>query len=550
MIRRDFLKNSLLTAAVPLVASPFTGASRPLGMIERALSTSDKANDHVLVLIQLVGGNDGLNMVIPMETYGNFWISRLSVVVHSEYLLESKTTKRISFHPAMKGVRDLFDDGKVRIINAVGYPEQNFSHFRSMDIWMTGANYNENLSTGWMGRFLKQDFPNYPNVNEVNFEQPPAIITEIQSPVLFQGSSNFGLTVNDPTSDYLLKNRQYSFKTSGKAKDELDFLLVSGELSNGYSKELYQKTNKVIQQKEYPNTSLGKQLKNIARMIASGLKTKVYMATLTGFDTHANQVVRNEEHVGVHANLLRELSDGISAFMADCKYLGIEKRVAGLTFSEFGRRIGANGSLGTDHGAAAPMLAFGEQVLGGIAGDNPAIEKSASAYTSVPMLYDFRSVFSSVLKDWFCVKQNVLEEVFFKNYQYIPIMANFDCLGVTGNEPEKPVDPKDPIVEVTDPNENVVKITGVEKALQEQRLISYPNPFHEKLFVEFESQGGYCAVQLFNQLGQLIKTISQGTLNRGFYKITVDTDQLSDGLYFVRFQNKGFSKINNVIRKS
>jgi uncharacterized protein (DUF1501 family) len=546
--RRHFLKNSLLSlGSLPLVGSPFSvlpGRSQ----LEAALKTSDKANDHVLVLIQLVGGNDGLNMILPMETYGHLWASRLSVVVPSQHILNSKQYPRVAFHPAMEGVKNLFDNNQVSVINSVGYPNQNFSHFRSMDIWMTGANANENLSTGWMGRYLDQTFKGFPNIDNLDYTNPPALVTDAASPVLLQSEFNLGISISNPKIDYQLSNKAVSFKLSKKAQEERDFLMVSGQLSNGYSKQIYEKANLVGVQKEYPNTNLGRQLKNISLMIASGLKTKVYLATLTGFDTHANQVERDTQWKGHHANLLSELSTGITAFMADLKHLGTAKRVVGLTFSEFGRRVGANGGLGTDHGAAAPMLAFGEQVLGGLAGDNPTIDPNHTQYTSLPMLYDFRSVFSSVLKDWFCVNQNVLEQVFLKNYQYIPIVANYDCLGVTGNETNQ-----GNVIENNKPvtDNNIVKITSTEKTLQEGTVLkSYPNPFTDYLHVEFESTGGNCNLQIYSALGQKISTIKEGNLLAGFYKIKVATNHLADGLYYLRYQNKGLSKIVNILKRS
>jgi uncharacterized protein (DUF1501 family) len=548
MKRRDFIRNSTLAGLIPSIGTAMGVGISDNHIFNGILNTVDKANDHVLVLIQMVGGNDGLNMVLPMETYKHLWASRYDVVVKGERLLESKITDKITFHPAMEKVRDLYDENKIRIINSVGYPNQNFSHFRSMDIWMTGSDHNQNLGTGWLGRFLEKEYSGFP-YNNTDYSIPPAIVTNGASPIVLQSEFNFGISISDPTFNYSLQKQNDAFLVKGNAQKELEFLNVLNQITNGYSTEVYKKAITVTSQKEYPNTNLGFQLKNIAKMIASGLKTKVYLATMTGFDTHANQVSRDNSSEGVHANLLRELSEGIYAFMQDLKYLGIENRVAGLTFSEFGRRVGSNGSLGTDHGAAAPMLAFGEQVLGGIAGDNPTIEPSSSNYTSLPMLYDFRSVFSSALKDWFCVKQNTLEEVFFKNYQYIPIFANFDCLGVTGNE-EKGTSTPINNYKPEGNNSNIVKITDTEKSYTDNRLLHcYPNPFQDKLTTEFEIESGYTTLELYSSIGQRIAILANGKYIKGIYRASINTENLAMGIYFMRLQNNGVSKIHNLLKQ-
>jgi uncharacterized protein (DUF1501 family) len=552
MKRRSFLAKSALGLASPLVSNAFGGSQKLNNILESAIQSVDKANDHVLVLIQMAGGNDGLNTIFPMETYGYLWGARRSIIVPDTKILHSKTSKLVTFHPAIEGIRDLFDENKVRIVNSVGYPNPDFSHFKSTDIWMTGSNHNENLSTGWMGRYLESEFENYPNnYPNSSFPDPPAIVTNLILPLLTQGAStNFGEVVVDPLNNYQLFNNKVPFISSGKAAKELEFLRLTGALANKYSTRIFESASKVSQQKPYPDTSIGSQLKNIAQLVASGVKTKIYIATMSGFDTHANQVEKYEPWKGVHANLLKELSDAVTAFQTDLKFLGVSKRVIGATFSEFGRRVGNNGSLGSDHGAAAPMIVFGDQVLGGLAGDNPTIPPNADPNTNIPMQFDFRSVFSSILKDWFCVSQNVLESVFMKNYQYIPIVANFDCLGVTSNEENEE---KDNLVDIYRPdgNSGTQKILSSETTLSNgNRLLTYSNPFHKTIKLEFESAGGYCILQIFNSMGQLITVVNEGTFPKGYYKAAFNGEHLPDGLYHVRFQNKTFQKVLNVVKAS
>jgi uncharacterized protein (DUF1501 family) len=550
MKRRSFLTQSILGLASPLVSNAFGGSQKLTSVLSAAIDSVDLANDHVLVLIQLAGGNDGLNTILPLETFGNLWAARNAIIVPDDKFLTTKLSKRIAFHPAIEGIKNLFEENKVRIVNGVGYPNPDFSHFKSIDVWMTGSDSTQTLSTGWMGRYLANQFQNYPvGYPNSQFQDPPAIITNAVQPLLLQGqSSNFGEVVIDPTNNFQLGYSKYPFIAAGKAAKEIEYLRQSSELANNYTNRLYDKAIKVGQQKPYPDTNLGYQLKNISKLIASGVKTKIYVASMPGFDTHANQVDRKEPWTGGHANLLKELSDAIVAFQADMKFLGTSKRVVGATFSEFGRRVGSNASLGSDHGAAAPMIIFGEQALGGIAGDNPMIEQYANPNTNVPMQVDFRSVFSSLLKDWFCVNQNTLESVFMKNYQYIPLVANFDCLGITGNE-----EVNNNLVNVYKPdlNSNTQQILASETTIKgENRLTVYSNPFSKILKLEFQSDGGHCLLHLFNSLGQQIAVINEGQFPKGYYKAIFDGEYIPDGMYFLRFQNKSFQKVLNVIKAS
>ena len=173
------------------------------------------------------------------------------------------------------------------------------------------------------------------------------------------------------------------------------------------------------------------QLKIVARLVKGGLKTRVYMVSIGGFDTHSTQVNQTDTTTGTHANLMKQLSDAIKAFMDDLKFLGVQKRVYGMTFSEFGRRIKSNSSLGTDHGAAAPIILFGEYVAGGVLGNSPTIPANANVNDNVPMQYDFRSIYASILSNWFCVDNTTLQTVMLKNFQSLPIVKTNSCNSTT-----------------------------------------------------------------------------------------------------------------------
>jgi hypothetical protein len=263
-----------------------------------------------------------------------------------------------------------------------------------------------------------------------------------------------------------------------------------------------------------PNNSLGDQLKIVARLIKGGLKTRVYMVSIGGFDTHSTQVNQTDTTTGVHATLLQRVSDAIKAFMDDVKFLGVQKRVYGMTFSEFGRRIKSNSSMGTDHGAAAPVILFGEYVAGGITGTNPAIPSSANVNDNVPMQYDFRSIYASILSNWFCVDNTTLQTVMLKNFQSLPIVKTNSC---NSNTPD----------------------------LQDNLLIkNYPNPFTGSTTITFKTEGGHTSIMIIDTLGRMISTlVDQEYTGPGQYSVTFNAERLATGVYYARLQKGALQQV-------
>jgi hypothetical protein len=249
---------------------------------------------------------------------------------------------------------------------------------------------------------------------------------------------------------------------------------------------------------------LADQLKIVAQLISGGLRTKIYVVNLGGFDTHANQVQIGESEIGTHATLLKNVSDAINVFMSDCKALGIHERVVGMTFSEFGRQIKANNSFGTDHGTAAPLMVFGDCVNQAVFGKNPEITADVAPQEGVPMQHDFRSVYASILIDWMGASESDVRSLLFNDFQKIPFIKN--C--------------------------------AIPSSLDEQDLILetklHPNPCTEYTTLQFESRGAHTHVMVLNALGAQMDILVQKTLSQGAHEINIPMSHYAPGTYFVR----------------
>ncbi len=532
MNRRKFLSNTV-PAAVTLPALlngfSFTAFSNsPDNALARILG-EQASNDHILVLVQLSGGNDGLNMVVPLDMYANYYNARQNVAIQQSRVLRLDGTDRSGLHPAMTDMQNMYNDGKVNIVQSVGYANQNFSHFRSTDIWMSGDNSNDRFNRekrGWLGRYLETEYPGYPDAYP-NTDMPDPLAIQISNipTVVVQGSIfSMGLSITDPENVYTFTNPFSDYPlNSVPANKELRFLRVVSEKTKIYSDIIRTAYRSAANMATYPENGLAHQLKIVARLIKGGLKTRVYTVTVGGFDTHKKQVNASDTSTGSHANLMKELSTAINAFQTDMELMGQDDRVMGMTFSEFGRRIKSNASLGTDHGAAAPLLLFGKHVKKGILGNSPDIPSNIDVVNNVPFQYDFRSVYASVLERWFCVKQPLLDQLLLRNYQSLPLIKGGPC-GL----------PDDP--EVTNNESDKLK------------LKLWPNPYVLNATLQFSTNGGHTLIQQINSLGQVVKVLADGQYTAGTYNIDIYNDGLPSGGYFIRLQNQSLQKVLNVVK--
>ena len=318
MERRKFIRNSLALLTPTIIGGNPIHILQDHPLLNTALLATAN-NENVLVIIQLSGGNDGLNTVIPISDYANYYNARTNIAIPENKILKLTGNDATGIHPAMTAMQNLFSDGKLNVVQSVGYPQPSFSHFRATDIWMSGADSNEYLNTGWAGRFLNSENPDYPDGYPTK-EKPDPLAIQIGSlaTLTCQGPAvNMALSISDPSSFYNLIDGTNATVSNTNAGYELSFLRSIAKQTNQYTVRIKAASDSVTKQVTYPNNSLASQLKIVARLIKGGLKTKVYMVNYGGFDTHAGQVVATDTATGAHANLLKVLSDSIAAFQSD-----------------------------------------------------------------------------------------------------------------------------------------------------------------------------------------------------------------------------------------
>lgn len=436
MKRRHFIQHATSGLLLPAFFKGIGLHSMDLEKMATLLSGNND-DDRVLVIVYLGGGNDGINTVVPLDRMSALHSVRSHVVLPENRLLHLDGTS-VGLHPAMGDMKKLYDEGRLSIIQNVGYPQPNYSHFRSTDIWMSGSDSDETLPSGWAGRYLNHEHPEYPS-SYPNEEHPDPIAVEIgrSSSLLFQGlKSNFAFSINNTQDFYDLLGPDTTPSPDTKSGEKLDYVKLIMKQAQVYGKAVKKAATLGDNKIEYPDDNrLARQLKICANLISGGLKSKVYLVQINGFDTHDNQVDPSDHTLGEHADLLKEASEGIYAFMKDCDALGISDRIVGMTFSEFGRRVISNASSGTDHGTAAPMFVFGNQVQGGLYGSNPLIPQDADYTFNLPYEYDFRQIYQSVIGQHFCADMAAKEASLLRGYEELPILKGEHCTPVSTTEP-------------------------------------------------------------------------------------------------------------------
>ncbi len=517
MKRRQFIQTAGAAAAAPIFLNGMNLSILPALFLPGAV---DPESDRVLVLVQLNGGNDGLNTVIPLDQYGRLYNARPNIIIPESNIIP--VTGTVGFHPRMTGIKSIFDQGRMGIVQSVGYPNQNRSHFRSMEIWSTGSPAQESWNTGWLGRHLDQQAPGFPGgYPNAQYPDPFAISMGNYVSETCQGiGANFAMAINDPFSLGQLAEWGGDDPLLTIYDHELAFLRMTIGQTNAYATGVVQAANSGNNMVVYPQTNLARQLKNVALLISGGLQTKIYTVSLGGFDTHSGQVTGGNPLDGEHADLLETLSDALLAFQQDLIQLGIDNRVITMTFSEFGRQIKSNASFGTDHGDAAPLFLFGSCVNPQILGQNPQIPQQAGPQEALPMQYDFRDVYGSVLMDWFGVSENHVKNLLYDGFQYLPIVSL--CNTATGiHEPE----PDTPL-----------------------RAVAFPNPFADWTTIRFHSGNECVRLSIYNALGKEVQVIADRQFGPGAHELRFDGSRLTAGNYYLRIASEANLNILKILK--
>lgn len=409
--RRKFLKLTGklgLTTPVLLNSSYAWASAAPL-------ATCSDLNDRVIVIVRLAGANDGLNTIIPLNQYSEYSFLRPDIKLNNtgaNSIISLDSNHGI--HPSMGAFATLLGQNKLAIFNGVGYPTPNYSHFTSENTMFAGkdGSSNLNLTDGMMGRYLESVFPGMAGAPNRLMLDPVSIHFGNSNPSLFFGHTHNNNIEYNATS---MQNLLFGLLApSILLPDNSDYGILQ-EYLRGIEKSMDSYYNRIISvfnagynsSTIYPNTSLAKQLRSVARLIKGGSKTKIFMVTIGGFDTHIDQIQTGSTHLGAHANLLANVANSISAFQTDIEALGIGQKIMTISFSEFGRQVKQNASFGTDHGDISPFFVIGQNINGGIYGTHPSLAVPAAAtgnaayyYPQSQRKYDYRQIYGTLLQDW------------------------------------------------------------------------------------------------------------------------------------------------------
>ena len=503
--RRSFIQALGLAGAGSIMLGGTNVSATAPSPLSVALSQSE--NDNILVIIRLKGGNDGLNTIVPLYDYDTYANLRPTIRHQENELLSLSPDFAIPSY--MNALESVWGEGNMKVIHGVGYPDQSLSHFRSSDIWASTDAINDE-QTGWWGRYFEDLYPDYlispPEI-------PPAIQIGSIGNLIFEGTnSNYAFAVANPEQLANIAQTGGLHDVVNLPEcvygDKLLFLRAATNTTYTYAEVINDAYMASSNQATYLQDDLSEQLAIIARMIKGGLGTKVYMVSLDGFDTHANQVDKQRE---LHENL----ASGIKNFYEDLATAGYDDKVLGMTISEFGRRPYENGSNGTDHGSASPTFLFGAGLNGsGFVGAHPDINASAwdNNNNLVPST-DFRDVYASVLTDWFCLDPSVVNTILLNdNYQTLNLGLN--CQGLT--------------------------IPDFSNVSHFSHVATYKD---NRTFIEINMQNtGHVELKLFNILGQEVATLGNEILHQGKHRIDVKAranTRLGYGQYIYRINTQG-----------
>lgn len=541
MKRRHFIKLSSAASAIAL--TPFELQAAMKSFMPYA-SCPDISN-RKLVLINLAGANDGLNTIIPLNQYDVYSNLRPTIKVPisgaNKYISLDSTlpdNQQIGLNPALTGLKSLYDKSWLRIMQSVGYPSQNKSHFKSTDLYLTGNDGNSLLNgtdTGWMGRFMELYYSdliveNYPLAVEIGSNK---------TSLGFHAEEAHGLSLNisgqDPAGFYSVLNGlggvpPANIPNSDYGK-ELEFLINTDSLSNTYAESISKAFNSGKNDISYPDSDLANQLKTVARLISGDLGSKVYMVRISGFDTHNEQVQGVGEAIGKHHSLLTDLSESMEAFIDDMNSQNLADDVVGLTFSEFGRKAAENGNLGTDHGEIAPMFVFGKPVEGGVSGTNPDLTEATSSnnFQIQTVQYDYRQTFGTLLQNYLGADDSIIDATFF-NHTLNDSFVNLRIEDLLKSE--------------FDISKGCVANTK-NPSKETKNWLVYPNPFRDVVNISGILPVETLALRIYNASGVLLINKTEPLIDG---KVTLNLFSFSSGVYFFEILSGNNKEIHKVVK--
>lgn len=404
--RRAFLHQGLTLASAAVTIPSFLNHSAMVMAQSSPAGISPRTafNGRILVVVQLAGGNDGLNTVVPFGDPA-YYRARPGIAIPEREALRLARKGQgdgLGLHPRLGGLKELYDEGLLTVVQGVGYPNPNRSHFKSMDIWHTAD--TNGTGDGWLGRYFDSQCAGAPGGGgcsghdgiAIGRDAPLAMQGRSFKPVAFETPDLFTWT-GEAAGD--AEARAYAALTRGGVSPGADpasneAFLTRTALDAQIASERIRNAVAGRPLAEYPRNRLAQQLAMVAAMIRAGLETRVYYVTLGGFDTHAGQGGVN----GTHANLMNQFASSLRAFQRDLAASSLDDRVLTMSFSEFGRRVGQNGSGGTDHGTAAPMFLMGKMTRPGVVGDHPSLTDLDQGDLKYSL--DFRSIYAGILDQW------------------------------------------------------------------------------------------------------------------------------------------------------
>ena len=391
--RREFLGKTLLGGALSWTIPAFLQAT-----IQDLHATSDDAllqtptgkDDPILVVIQLSGGNDGLNTIVPY-TNDHYYKARRKLSIAKQACL--RLTDDLGLHPSLNGLKELYDDGLLSVLQGVGYPNPNRSHFRSMEIWHTASDPHRYESTGWVGRYFDNACQGAPSSVGISISDqvPQAFHAKLPKGVALARPHEFKFSKGLGPDPLDITGSRHANTTDDSSPSPLDYLERVALDARVASQQVQKILRSSDDGEQYPVSGLARQLASVSRLIRGGMPSRIYYVSQGGYDTHSQQL-------GQHNRLLSHFSDALRTFVMDLKQQGNLDRVCILCFSEFGRRVKENASGGTDHGAAAPVFLAGGGLKPGLHGDLPSLAPTDLVKGDLKHSVDFRSVYATILE--------------------------------------------------------------------------------------------------------------------------------------------------------